>query len=156
MTKSYDLFPCNGLVVIDKNESLVFDTPVDSLASAELIRWIQETQKSKIYYVVPTHFHVHCTGGLNAFHHEQIPSLGSEITLALSKENKEQVPWLSFTNQRVLSIGEMEIDVKFYGEGHTNDNIAVKVKDDQLLFGGCLIKSEGAGKGNLAEANVSA
>ncbi len=155
-TKNFGLFPCNGMVVMNKNESLVIDTPVDSLASAELIRWIKESMNAKINYVVPTHFHVDCTGGLNAFHAEEIPSISSEKTLALSEENSKQTPQLSFEQEKVLTVGDLKVDLKFYGEGHTKDNITVMVKKDKVLFGGCLIKSDGSGKGNLADANVSA
>ncbi len=155
-TKNFGLFPCNGMVVIDKNESLVIDTPVDSLASAELIRWIKESKNAKINYIVPSHFHVDCTGGLNAFHAMKIPSLSSENTILLCKENNKKVPKLSFANEKVLNVGDLMVDLKFYGQGHTKDNITAMIKKDKVLFGGCLIKSDGSGKGNLADANTSA
>ena len=44
--------------------------------------------------------------------------------------------------------------ISFFGEGHTPDNVVAYLPTDQTLFGGCLIKSLGAGKGNLEDANV--
>lgn len=41
----------------------------------------------------------------------------------------------------------------FLGEGHTCDNVIGYFPLEDIMFGGCLIKEVGAGKGNLAEAN---
>ncbi|MBD0778049.1 hypothetical protein HPE56_09610 [Maribacter sp. ANRC-HE7] len=37
---------------------------------------------------------------------------------------------------------------------HTKDNIVSYYPNGKVLFGGCLIKSEGAGKGYLGDANL--
>lgn len=44
---------------------------------------------------------------------------------------------------------------KFFGEGHTADNIISYLPSEKAMFGGCMIKEIGAGKGNLADANVN-
>lgn len=45
---------------------------------------------------------------------------------------------------------------KFFGEGHTKDNVVGYFPEAEAIFGGCLIKESGAGKGNLEDANVAA
>ncbi len=53
-----------------------------------------------------------------------------------------------------LNIGNEAVHIEFCGEGHTCDNIIGYFPLEDIMFGGCLIKEAGAGKGNLAEANV--
>ena len=45
----------------------------------------------------------------------------------------------------------------FYpGEAHTRDNIVTWIPAEATIFGGCMVKSIDASKGNLADANVKA
>jgi len=47
------------------------------------------------------------------------------------------------------------METYYPGPGHTSDNIVIWFKDDQILYGGCLIKStESKTLGNLSDANV--
>ena len=47
--------------------------------------------------------------------------------------------------------------INYYpGEAHTRDNIITWVPSERTIFGGCMVKSMNAGKGNLADANVNA
>jgi hypothetical protein len=46
--------------------------------------------------------------------------------------------------------------VCYFGEGHTKDNVVAYYAKDQVLFGGCLIKEQGATKGYLGDANLQA
>jgi len=47
------------------------------------------------------------------------------------------------------------METYYPGIGHTSDNIVIWFKDDQILYGGCLIKStESKTLGNLSDANV--
>ena len=44
--------------------------------------------------------------------------------------------------------------VKFFGQGHTKDNVVGYFPIENILFGGCLIKELEATKGYLGDANV--
>ncbi|GHT07754.1 hypothetical protein FACS1894139_16530 [Planctomycetales bacterium] len=55
-----------------------------------------------------------------------------------------------------LPVGSKKIYAEFIGEGHTQDNIIGYFPTDSVMFGGCLIKEIGAGKGNLEDANAQA
>ena len=63
---------------------------------------------------------------------------------------------MGFLDSRKLQVGSKEVICDFLGGGHTKDNIIAYFPSDQVMFGGCLIKSLGAGKGNLNDANVHA
>ncbi len=150
----YGKVPCNGVVLVDNGEAIVLDTPVSDSASAALINWIKTELKASIIAVVPTHFHIDCLGGLSEFHKQGIPSYGLKQTVRLAKGNGAEVPQKSFSSNKKFQLGEHKVLCKHFGAGHTQDNVIVYYEPDELLFGGCLIKSVGAGKGNLADADV--
>jgi metallo-beta-lactamase class B len=155
-TNDFGNVPCNGLVVKNNNETIVFDTPTSDKGAEELIKWINEKLHSKINAVVPTHFHDDSLGGLQAFHKKNIPSYSYSKTIELAKENNFVVPENSFNDSVVLKVGNLETVTKFFGEGHTRDNVVGYFPAEHILFGGCLLKELTAGKGYLGDANVSA
>lgn len=153
-TNDFGLVPCNGLLVVSQNEAIVFDTPTNDSASNELMAWAQQTLKAKITAIVPTHFHNDCLGGLPAFHVKGIVSYAHDRTIALAKANNMPIPQKGFADSLVLPLGREKVCVKFFGEGHTRDNVVGYFEKDQVLFGGCLIKELNATKGYLGDANV--
>jgi len=149
----YGRVACNGLVYLNSGEAIVFDTPTDDKVSRELIRWIRETKEHQVTAVVINHFHVDCVGGLSAFHELGIPSYANTLTQCLAKEKGNPVPQQGFTDLLELQVGKEKVINRFFGEAHSSDNIASYIPSESLLFGGCAVKSMGAGKGNLADAN---
>lgn len=155
-TESFGNVPCNGMIVHNNNETVVFDTPVNDEISEELIQWIKNSLKSKINAVVPTHFHDDCLGGLNAFHKHHIVSIANSKTIEIAKEKNLPIPLKSFNNHEKIAVGNQIAALYFLGEGHTKDNIVAYYPNEKVLFGGCLIKELNATKGNLADANEQA
>lgn len=149
----YGRYPCNGMIYFNEGEAVIFDTPVDTIASGKLIAWILNDRKTNINAVVVTHFHVDCLGGLSEFHEQGIPSYANKLTLDLAKQNNEVLPEHTFENELRLAVGEQTAILKYFGKGHTQDNIVAYIPSEKVLFGGCLIKEQGAGKGNLADAS---
>ncbi len=152
-TNDFGNVPCNGLVVRNGSETIVFDTPTNDSCAAELIRWIQDSLHCSINAVIPTHFHDDCLGGLQAFHDKSIPSYAYYKTIDLAKENNFVIPRNSFHDSLTLKVGDENIIVHFFGEGHTHDNVVGYYPPEQVLFGGCLIKELEASKGYLGDAN---
>jgi len=144
------------MIVIDKGEALIFDTPVNDSASEELLNWVKDSLHCKVKGVIVNHFHVDCLGGLARFHKKGISSYGSARTIHLAKLDSTITPWYSFDTFAIHQVGNKKIISHFVGEGHTSDNIISYVPSEKIMFGGCLIKHVGAGKGNLAHANTSA
>ncbi|WP_215225238.1 subclass B1 metallo-beta-lactamase [Echinicola shivajiensis] len=155
-TSDFGKVACNGLIVIDQGEALVVDTPVDEAASKELIEWIKTNLKCKPIGLVATHYHIDCIGGLGEFHRQNIPSYASFRTIELSQSKNKVLPQNGFEQILKLKVGEKELINEFIGEGHSKDNIISYFPYENVLFGGCLIKELGAGKGNLEDANIKA
>lgn len=154
-TNDFGKVACNGMIVMNEGEALVFDTPANEEASLELINWLETDRKAKVTGVVATHFHWDCLGGLNEFHAKGIPSYASEKTIALAKTAGYPLPENGFKNKLKLEAGGVKVINQFLGEGHTKDNFVSYVPSDQVIFGGCMIKALGAGYGNLEDANVA-
>jgi metallo-beta-lactamase class B len=154
-TNDFGNVPCNGLVVRNGNEVVVFDTPTDNKSSEELINWIRDSLHCKVRAVIPTHFHDDCLGGLRAFHDRAIPSYANIRTIKLARANQLTVPLNSFRDSLRLKVGSEHIVVKFPGEGHTRDNVVGYFPADRVIFGGCLVKELNASKGYLGDANLA-
>lgn len=154
-TEKYGRVPCNGMIVMVHNEAILIDTPTDQMASAELIDWIENQNGYKIKAVVATHFHEDCLGGLIEFHKAGIPSYALGQTIHLAKVMGATVPQSGFDRYLELMVGNKIVINEFLGEGHTQDNIISYFPSEKVMFGGCLLKTQGDGKGNLNDANVS-
>ncbi|MDR2918409.1 MAG: subclass B1 metallo-beta-lactamase [Tannerella sp.] len=152
-TESYGKVSCNGMIISSNNEAVVFDTPTNDTTSLELINWITKTLNNKIIAVIPTHYHEDNLGGLNEFHKHGIPSYAYQKTIQITKEINSPQPQHSFDPLFELKAGNEKVIAEFLGEGHTCDNIIGYFPAENIMFGGCLIKSMGSGKGNLEEAN---
>ncbi len=155
-TQDFGKVPCNGLVVSNSKEAIIFDTPTNDKGSEELIKWITDQLHFKIKAIIPTHFHDDCLGGLKAFHDHHIASYANFKTIALAKEKGFVVPQNGFKDGLTLKVGKKTITAQFFGEGHTRDNVVGYFPSENILFGGCLIKELGATKGYLGDANVEA
>jgi metallo-beta-lactamase class B len=155
-TNDFGNVPCNGLIVRGKDEVIVFDTPTNDSSTNELIKWIKETLHCKVNAIIPTHFHNDCLGGLKVFENNGVPSHANFKTIELARENNFVVPENGFTDSINLNAGGESVIVKFFGEGHTKDNVIGYFPGDRIMFGGCLIKELEAGKGYLGDANIAA
>lgn len=155
-TDDFGNVPCNGLVVRSNHEAIVFDTPTKDKSAEELIKWINETIQCKINAVIPTHFHDDCLGGLTVFHKHRIPSYASFKTIELATKEHTAVPKNGFVDSLRLKVGDESVVARFFGEGHTKDNVVGYFPAEKVLFGGCLIKEVNATKGYLGDANVAA
>ncbi|UOG77496.1 subclass B1 metallo-beta-lactamase (plasmid) [Hymenobacter tibetensis] len=155
-TNTFGRVECNGIVVVDEGEAIVFDTPANDSSSVELLAFTETQLKAKVKVVVPTHFHADCLGSLAVFHTKGIPSVAHNPTIQLAAANKVTLPQQGFTDRLELKVGRKKVVAHFLGEGHTKDNIVAYFPEEQVLFGGCLIKEMGASKGNLEDANVQA
>lgn len=152
-TESFGKVDCNGMIVHNSNETVVFDTPATKEVSEELINWVHNHLKSKINNIVVTHFHEDCLGGLNAFHKHNIPSIAHYKTIEIVKTKNIDIPQESFSTSKIIAVGDTAVELYYFGEGHTTDNIVGYYPKEKVLFGGCLIKALNASKGNLEDAN---
>jgi metallo-beta-lactamase class B len=143
---------CNGLIYINNNEAFILDSPNDEVSTQELINWLQVEQKLKVTGVLATHFHSDCLGGFGTFHKSNIPTYGNQLTKILAESNGSIGPRNTFTSE--FSFYDNMLNIKYFGAGHTEDNVVVYLSEEKVLFGGCLIKSLDASKGNLGDENL--
>lgn len=155
-TNDFGKVECNGMLVINGNEGVVFDTPTDNQRSVELIDFITTELKTKITAIIPTHFHEDCVGGIQEFNKRSIPIYASKLTADLLKENGQNFTnsLITFDSSLTLNIGNKKVYAEYFGEGHTKDNVVGYFPENNAVFGGCLIKTFGANKGYLGDANT--
>lgn len=156
-TNDFGNVACNGMIVVNKNEAIIFDTPSDNESAAELISYVTKTLNCKIKAIIPTHFHNDCVGGLEKFNEFNIPVYASAKTIELLNQHgtKFSKPISSFDDNFSIKIGDKKVYAEYFGEGHTRDNIIGYFPEDNAIFGGCLIKETGASKGFLGDANIN-
>ena len=153
-TNDFGKVACNGMLYLKNKEAIVFDTPTNSSVSEELLHWLTETKKCEVKAVVVNHFHIDCLGGLDTFHEAGITSYANNATIELAKKDGVTIPQKGFDIQNELEVGGTKVLNRHFGEAHTKDNIISYVPDEELIFGGCMIKSLKASKGNLEDANI--
>ncbi|WP_338021436.1 subclass B1 metallo-beta-lactamase [Aquimarina longa] len=147
-------FPCNGFIYIEGTEAYIFDSPANNQATSELIDWLNNDLKISIQGVVFNHFHDDCIKGIAIFKEKGIPTIASQKTAELMLTENNNKPDLVFDKYLELKLGHKTIINTFFGEAHTVDNITSYFPDEKIIFGGCMIKSLSAKKGNLVDANL--
>ncbi|MFK7923616.1 MAG: subclass B1 metallo-beta-lactamase [Bacteroidia bacterium] len=152
----YGRFYSNGMIYVVDGECMVFDTPMSKEITGLLLDWIESEAEWKIKGIVVNHFHADCLGGLELFHERGIPSYAMEQTIALAKADSVSVPRIGMKTKSNLRLNGKKIKLYYPGEAHTKDNMVAWLPKEKLIFGGCMVKSVGAEKGNLADANVDA
>ncbi len=156
-TNDFGRVSCNGMLVVNQNEAVVFDSPADNTSTGELIKYADKLG-ARIKAVIPTHFHEDCVGGLEIFGKYNIPGYASNQTIALLKNKNSRFAKVltGFDDSLAMDVGNKKVYTVYFGEGHTKDNVIGFFPEGKAVFGGCLIKETGAGKGNLEDANIKA
>ncbi len=149
----YGTFGCNGLLYLNSGQALLADTPVNSHNSGLLIDWLSK-RDLEITGIVVTHFHEDCLGGLEVFHELGIPSYAHQLTPGLAKKSSAVPPRRTFSYSLALEVAGKPVIAAYLGEAHSPDNVVVYIPSENVLFGGCMVKSLNSGKGNLEDANV--
>ncbi len=155
--QDYKNVPANGLVYKTASGAYIIDTPWTNEQTALLIKWIEDSLKTKTVGVIAGHWHQDCMGGLEQVHKLNINSYACELTQEAARENKRPVPKTGFKDSLVISSGDDKIVLKYLGGGHTEDNIFVWLPNEKILFAGCPVKALGwnslgfTGDANLEE-----
>ena len=133
----------------------MIDTPMDNQLTEQLFCFIEDSMQVEVKKLIVGHFHDDCLGGLEYIQSRNIPSLANWMTIEKCKELNLPVPSESFRDSLTFNFNGLSIDCRYFGGGHTPDNITVYLSDEKILFGGCLIKSlNSRNLGNLADAQV--
>jgi metallo-beta-lactamase class B len=151
-----NVFPCNGMIYIDDGEALILDGPLNDSLAALLIEYVERELDATVIGLVVDHFHEDGAGGIDEFHRRGIPTYSSAQTCRESAKRGEPCATIRFDDTLAIAVGDERVVCGYYGRSHAPDNIVTYIADRKLLFGGCMIKEMGAGKGNLADADTAA
>lgn len=151
--KSGASIDCNGLVYVNNGSAIVLDTPPDRKTTVELLNWLTVSNPLRITGLVVNHFHDDCLGGIEEFHLRGILSYANQSTLEHVNDPGKK-PQKGFEEALTLMVGNSEVINRYFGAAHSGDNIVSYIPEENLLFGGCMIKSLEAPKGNLNDANL--
>lgn len=153
--EGYGRIGSNGLIYLVDSTCVIFDTPVTTQTTVRLLDYLTKEQGYTVQALVVNHFHEDCTAGLDSVQARGILTYGSKKTVALCIAEGTTAPQKKFGRKKVLKLGGQQIVNYHPGPGHTVDNIVTYLPSEKVLFGGCLIKTMGAGRGNTADADVS-
>ncbi len=146
-------FASNGMIYLNGKKAFLFDTPVTDEMTDMLIQVIRDTLNAKVEGFVPNHWHDDCMGGIETVHRLGIKSYANELTRILAKSKGLPVPQMGFQDSLNLDFGGVPVLCRFFGPGHSSDNIAVWLPEEKILFGGCLVKdAQSEGLGNTSDA----
>ena len=174
-------WPSNSVCAIMENGDVVLvDVPYTPDATEKLLQWIHGKLGERKIIAVNTHFHVDRLGGNAALVKHDIPIYSSGLTLTAIRERgtaslKLLCSWVTdetikkyyqqfayippnriFDAEKglTLSFGKENVLVRYYGVGHSVDNLAVFFPAKKVLFGGCMILSSEAEKiGNVSDGD---
>jgi metallo-beta-lactamase class B len=95
-------------------------------------------------------------GGISALRKAGIRVISTPLTAQKTVQAGYESPDGILPGDTTLTIGSVPIRCYFPGAGHTSDNIVVWLPNQQILHGGCFVKSVSAfGLGYIGEANLS-
>lgn len=154
-SEQYGRFPSNGMIYIQGDEAFIFDTPMTEELTIMLINYIQDSLGFRIVGFIPNHWHDDCTGGLKIFNELGVNSYSNEMTKKILVEKNLPVTKNTFKDSLSLDFGNGKIICKYYGGGHSTDNIVVWLSEEKILFAGCMSKEiNSKGLGNIADADL--
>ena len=154
-SETFGRFPSNGLILIKNGQAIMIDTPFDNEKTKRLTDFLEDSMGVEVKKLIIGHFHDDCLGGLEYIQSKGIESIANRLTIDKCKELELPIPLTSFTDSLVFDFQGELVVCRYFGGGHTIDNITVWFPSKKILFGGCLIKSiNSRGLGNLSDAVV--
>ncbi len=154
-SETFGRFPSNGLIFIKNGQAIMIDTPFENEKTKRLTDFLEDSMGVEVKKLIIGHFHDDCLGGLEYIQSKGIESIANKLTIDKCKELELPIPSTSFTDSLVFDFQGELVVCRYFGGGHTIDNITVWFPSKKILFGGCLIKSiNSRGLGNLSDAVV--
>ncbi len=149
-------FPSNGLIVIKDGQALMVDTPMNNNKTEKLVNYLKDSLSVDLKKLIIGHFHDDCLGGLSYLKSIGVKSIANSMTIDKCIKTGLPVPLIPFTDSLTFNFNGEQIDCRFFGAGHSFDNITVWISSKKILFGGCLVRaSNSEGLGNLSDAVVA-
>lgn len=148
--------PANGMYLVTDTGVVLVDTPWDTTQFQPLLDSIKWKHNKNVIMCIATHWHSDRTEGLEYYKSKGIKTYTTLLTDELSKRNNKKRSEYLIKNDTVFNIGQSIFETYYPGQGHTTDNIVVWFKNENILYGGCLIKGVDAENlGYLGDANTN-
>tara|TARA_R110002073_G_scaffold108271_1_gene243173 strand:+ start:680 stop:1399 length:720 start_codon:yes stop_codon:yes gene_type:complete len=152
--EGYGVVNSNGLIVLDGIQAFLIDTPWSTSDTEKLLAWL-DGQGYELLASISTHSHEDRTAGIDLLNARLIPTYTSKLTNELLLHDGRPTATNTF-DQIDFSLGNGRIEVFYPGPGHTVDNLVVWLPEENILFGGCLVRSlEWSSLGYIGEASLN-
>ncbi|MEZ0543091.1 subclass B1 metallo-beta-lactamase [Fibrella arboris] len=155
-----DFVPSNGLIIRTDDGVVLVDTGWDTRENTDntrqLLQWVADSLHQPVRLCIVTHAHGDRVGGTGELQKAGVRVVGSPRTAQLAMKDGYVPPEGILPADTTFTIGNVPIRCYFPGEGHTSDNIVVWLPTQQVLHGGCFVKSVAAfGMGFVGDANLN-
>lgn len=148
-------FPSNGLLFIKDGEAIMIDTPNNNEQTKQLLDFLKDSMNISVKKLIIGHSHMDCLGGLGYVKSLGIESISGALTKKICIEKNLPVADKTFDQKLEFEFHGEKVICRYFGGGHTIDNIVVYFPGDKILFGGCLIKSLNSnGLGYIKESDI--
>jgi metallo-beta-lactamase class B len=157
--EGYGTVSSNGLVVVNPPQfgtAHLYDTPMENDVTLDLYQYVRDSLGVTITECIPTHWHDDCLGGMQVLKDSGVIFRGGIRTQNILKAKGLDTLDRVFEDVYHYFIHGSMIKIKFYGEGHALDNLVVYDRQNQILFGGCLVRSSySKSMGNTRDGNIN-
>lgn len=152
-----NLYSSNGLLVRTSEGFVLLDTPWNDEQTEYLLDKIDSKFGSRVVLAIITHSHDDRIGGIRTLIKRNITAVSSALTAQFATKAGFPSPKILDKTDTTIRIGDNSFEVFYPGPGHSRDNITVFVKNYNILFAGCFLKSLSANTiGNVSDADVAA
>jgi glyoxylase-like metal-dependent hydrolase (beta-lactamase superfamily II) len=150
-----ELFPANGMYAVTSAGVVLFDSPWDTTQFQPLLDSITARHHQKVVICIATHSHDDRTNGLAYYRSKKIKTFTTRKTDSICRLRGNKRAEFLMDQDSVFSVGGDLFETYYGGPGHSSDNIVIWFPKQQILYGGCLIKSvEATGLGFMGDADV--
>jgi metallo-beta-lactamase class B len=148
-------YPSNGLLVIRNGKAFLIDSPVTVETTRDLLRYLSDSMKVNVVLFTGGHFHEDCIGGMAYLKEKGIKTFLNSRTKEKCIQYDLPLPDTTYDEKYFFNFEGIPVECRFPGKGHTVDNSIIYFPEQEIMFGGCLVKSnESTGIGNLKDAVI--
>jgi peptidoglycan/xylan/chitin deacetylase (PgdA/CDA1 family) len=155
--EGYGPFPSHGLLIEHPDGPLLIDSAWGETATAELLRQIEREFGATPRAAIVTDFHDDRAGGVGTLTNAGVEVWSSPGIIARLQTASPAPAHALELPRWTGTIAGVALEAWFPGAGHSPENLIVWLPEQQVLFGGCLLRPyESRGLGNLEDADLDA
>lgn len=133
--------PSNGLVILAGTGAVLVDTPWTEGQTEVLLDTVRDRLGQPVRAAVFTHAHRDRMGGIHTLKAHSIESWCLDKTATEAMRNGFETPENRLVSGARLPIDGVEAEIFYPGPAHSPDNAVIWFPEEQILFGGCMVKA---------------